>query len=312
MKTFLSNILKLTILTISVLVMSLLFIPDKVSQSSILGALTDKHTMLKNIHSEKIILLGGSNVSFGINSVLLKKKYEKPVVNMGVHAGMGLEYIVNDIKPFIKKGDLIILFPEYEHFYTDNFYGEMELISVVFDIEIDSKHLINTKQWLHLLKYIPTYSAKKIKNYIPSLFHKNSNSIDIYHRNSFNQYGDAYIHWDLPNQPYLPALQANGKEHINYEVIDFLKELKLYINAKGAKLILFPPVIDKTSFEHQKIIITKIAEELKKNELAFVTNPLSYRYDDSLFFNSYYHLNKIGVDKRTMQLIHDLDSLKSE
>lgn len=311
MKQFLFNILKLSTIAIFILAMSLFFIPDKAAQSSILGALIDKHAMLKSISSEKIILIGGSNVSFGMNSEALVKKYKKPVVNMAVHAGMGLEYIINDIKPFIKKGDQVILIPEYENFYTDNFYGEMELVSVVFNIEPDSKQLLDQKQWLHLFKYMPTYSAKKIKSYIPSLLHKNS-AIDIYHRNSFNQYGDACIHWALPDQPYFEAPQNNGCEQVNEDVIHFLKDFKIFVADKEAELVILPPVIDQASYDHQQMIIRQIAEKLKNSGLAFAADPITYRYPDSLFFNSYYHLNKTGVDKRTVQLINDLDSLKSE
>ena len=312
MKTFLLNIFLLTCVTILVLGLSLFFIPDKASQYSILGALPDKHALLKKIHVEKIIILGGSNVSFGMNSKKLEERFKKPVVNMGIHAGLGLEYIVNDIKPYIKKGDQIVLMPEYEHFYTDDFYGEMELVSMVFDIEPNSKQLLTKQQWIHLLQYIPTYSAKKIKNYIPSLLNNKTKLVDIYHRNSFNEYGDAYIHWELPNQTYSSATINNGNECINADIIPFLKEFKLFVKKQGATLYLFPPVIEQTSFNHQKIIITKIAEELKNNDIAFVSEPKNYCYPKNLFFNSYYHLNKIGVDKRTQQVIDDLSHLKIE
>jgi len=312
MKTFLFNILLLTCLTILILVLSLFFIPDKASQSSILGALPDKHNVLQKIDSKKIIIVGGSNVSFGMDSKKLEEQFKEPVINMGIHAGLGLEFIINDMKPYIKKGDQIILIPEYEHFYTDDFYGDMELVSMVFDIEPNSKHLLNQKQWFHLLKYMPTYSAKKIKNYIPSLLNNKTQIVDIYHRNSFNANGDAYIHWELPNQTYSSAPINSGNEHLNADVIPFLKEFKLYVNQQGATLYLFPPVIEQASFDHQKMIITKIAEELKNNDIAFVTEPKNYCYNKILFFNSYYHLNKIGVDKRTQQLINDLKRLKSE
>ncbi len=65
---------------------------------------------------------------------------------MGVHAGLGMKYIIDDALPYVNKGDLIVLFPEYEHFYTDNFYGEMELVSTVFDVEPQSKHQLDRKQ----------------------------------------------------------------------------------------------------------------------------------------------------------------------
>jgi hypothetical protein len=312
MKKFLSNILKLSTLTIIILILSLFFIPDKVSHYNLLGALIDKHTMIKKIASKKIILLGGSNISFGINSEELAKKYKKPVINMALNAGIGLEYMVNDIKPYINKGDRLILIPEYENFYTDTFYGEMELVSIVFDVEPNSKQLLNQKQWLYLLKYLPTYSAKKIKNAIPSLFNTPSDIVDVYHRNSFNEYGDAYIHWNLPNQSYSHLSPGNGREMVNEEVIQFLKKFKAFVATKDAELIIFPPVIDQTSYDNQKTIIRESEKKLKANGVSFATDPINYRYDDSFFFNSYYHLNKTGVDKRTAQLINDLDNLKSE
>ena len=312
MKSFLLHILKLTFLTIAVLMFSLFFIKDKVAQVSILAALPDKHQLLNSINDTKIIVLGGSNVSFGLDSKVIENQLSMPIVNMGIHAGIGLEYIVNDIKPYVKKGDIIVLIPEYEHFYKDDFYGEMELVQMVFEIEPQSKKLLNSKQWMHLLKYLPTYSAKKIKNFIPTLFNKKVEQIDIYHRKSFNAYGDAYLHWTLPDQNYLHAPKSNNIENVNNEVIVFLKEFKLYTEKNGARLLIFPPVIDKTSFNNKINIITKIAKELKNNDIAFECEPISFCYNDSLFFNSYYHLNKNGVDKRTLQLLKDLDRLKSE
>jgi hypothetical protein len=312
MKTFLRNILKLIVLTIAVLLFSLFFIKDRVAQTSILGALHDKHKLLDATKDSKIMVLGGSNISFGLDSKVIENQLNIPVINMGNHAGIGLEYIVNDIKPFVKKGDLIVLIPEYEHFYTDDFYGEMELVQTVFEIEPQSKKLLNTKQWMHLLKYLPTYSAKKLKNYASSLFNKETELIDIYHRKSFNTYGDAYLHWTLPNQNYIHAPLLKGDEKVNEEVISFLKEFKFYTEKQGARLFIFPPVIDETSFNNKMDIITKIAKELKNNDIAFECEPRSFCYNDSLFFNSYYHLNKIGVDKRTQQLLKDLEQLKSE
>lgn len=311
MKPFLSKIVKFTFLVLIILGLSILFIPDKNVQSSILGAYPDKHELLKQTKNNKIILLGGSNVSFGIDSRQIEIVLKKPVVNMGIHAGVGLQFMINDIKSYIQKGDTVILIPEYEHFYTDNFYGEMELISVVFDIEPQLKKQIHTNQWLHLLKYLPTYSAKKIKN-VPSLLQNKEQPLSIYHKNSFNAYGDAYLHWNMPKQSYLPALKNKGTEEINPEVILLLKDFKNYVSQKKATLLIFPPVIDKTSFNNQKIIITKIAKDLKNNDIAFVCEPQNYQYNTELFFNSYYHLNKTGVDKRTQQLIHDLSILKGE
>ena len=161
MRRFINKILVFVLLLLVLLSLSLFFIPDVVSKNSLLAALVDKHTLLQKTKSEKIIFIGGSNLSFGLDSKRISNAFNKPVINMGVHAGMGLEYIVNDVKQYINKGDIVVLMPEYENFYTDNFYGEMELVSVVFDIDPAGKKLLNAKQWQHLFKYIQPTPQKR-------------------------------------------------------------------------------------------------------------------------------------------------------
>jgi hypothetical protein len=306
MRGFISKILMMFACVIAAIALSLLYIPDKVSENSILGAIKDKHQLLEKSGSGKIILVGGSNVSFGADSKRLSDSLGKKVVNTGLHGGLGLKFILNDIKPYVREGDVVVVMPEYEYFYTDNLYGEMELVSVVFDVEPAAKSLLDAGQWLHLLKYLPTYSARKIKNYLASLVKESGDAPNIYHRNSFNQYGDASLHWHLPAQNYLPAPALKGKEHIYPEAIQCLKNFKEYLNCKNARLLLLPPVMDSTSFTRQQIIITKIANELRNNDLAFEAEPAKYKYSDCLFFNSYYHLNKKGVDIRTIELLREI------
>ena len=276
-----------------------------------MAALVDKHTLLQKTKSEKIIFIGGSNLSFGLDSKRISNAFNKPVINMGVHAGMGLEYIVNDVKQYINKGDIVVLMPEYENFYTDNFYGEMELVSVVFDIDPAGKKLLNAKQWQHLFKYIPTYAAKKIKNYIPYICHKPqaSGSIDIYDKRSFNEFGDAYLHWSLSDQPYAKAKANTGSEKLNLEVVPFILTFKEEVKSKGAELILLPPVIEEQSYNNQAVMIMTVDEELKRNALGFSSSTLRYRFPDTYFFNSYYHPNKKGVDLRTKLVIEDLETV---
>jgi hypothetical protein len=308
-KGFLYRIIVFFALVVLVLALSLYCIPDVVARTSILAAIMDKHEALQKIKIEKIIFVGGSNLSFGLDSKKIIETYKKPVINMGVHAGIGLEYIINDVKVYVNRGDVVVLVPEYENFYTDNFYGEMELVSVLFDIDPEGKKYLDAKQWEHLFKYIPTYSAKKIKNYIPTLFRKSTltTEIDIYDRRSFNEFGDAYIHWALPNQNYMPSKRNSGAEKINPEVIAFIKDFKKYVENKGAKLVILPPVIERQFYNNHDKMINEIEAALAENNIGFMVKPDTYKFSKDYFFNSYYHLNKKGVDKRTEMVIGNLE-----
>lgn len=296
------------VLLSAALSVSLFFIRDKASSENILAALPFKHKHLDSMANGKILFVGGSNLSFGLDSKRIEDSLKRPVYNMGLHAGMGLEFIANDVLPYVKKNDLIVLAPEYENFHTDNFYGEMELVSVLFDVLPESRKSIAFKQWSRLLKYMPVYSAKKIKNFVPSLLQKTDSNaeVNIYDRRSFNSHGDAYIHWNLPNQDFLSLTRPVKANSLIPEVIPFLKNYNDILKSKGASLILLPPVIEKQSYNNQSEIINIINLSLKKEELGYSVPTENYCYDRGYFFNSYYHLNKTGVDKRTLQIITDL------
>lgn len=311
MRKFIFKILGFFFLVVILLIFSLFSIPDVVSKNNILGALITKHELLKRIKEEKIIFIGGSNISFGLDSKTIAQRFKRPVINLAVHAGMGLEYIVSDSKEYINKGDVVVLIPEYENFYTDNFYGEMELVSVVFDIDPSGKKLVDADQWRHLFKYVPTYSAKKIKNYVSSFFHKevSPKEINIYDKRSFNAFGDAYIHWTLPDQNYLLDKPNTGKEELNPEVIPFLVKFKEYVSAKGAKLMILPPVIETHAYDNQIKMINKIGEKLNEKEIGFSVSTDRYKFEPNYFFNSYYHTNKSGVDLRTKLVIEDMETI---
>lgn len=298
-------------LTLLLLTGALFFVPDVISKDSILEGLLDKHEMLERINGEKIIFIGGSNISFGLDSKKVIEKFSKPVVNMGVHANLGLEFTINDVKSYINKGDVVVLAPEYENFYTDDFYGMMELVSVLFDIDPSGRKLVDLTQWRHLFKYIPTYSAKKIKNYIFSPFEKKTSSsiISPYDRKSFNEFGDTYIHWSLPNQSHLCSKKTNGSEKINTEVMTFLKNFKEYTEDRQAKLIILPPVIESQSYDSLTNVIDLINKSLSSNSIPYSAEPVRYKFSSDLFFNTYYHLNKKGVDKRTQLVIEDLNNI---
>lgn len=52
-------------------------------------ALIDKVERLKGITEAKIILVGDSNVAFGINSEKIEEELGMPVVNLGLHGALG-------------------------------------------------------------------------------------------------------------------------------------------------------------------------------------------------------------------------------
>ena len=71
-----------------------------------LGELTNKHTRLKSITEEKIVLIGGSSLAFGLDSKKLEEYVGKPVVNYGLYATIGTKAMLDMSKNYINKAIL--------------------------------------------------------------------------------------------------------------------------------------------------------------------------------------------------------------
>ncbi len=309
MKTFLIKIVFFTFIIIAILCVALFWIKNPDVNESLMGALPDKHKLLKNAQSPKIVFVGGSNLSFGLDSSRISDEFQMPVVNMGIMSSIGLRYMMNDVLPYIKKNDVVVLVSEYSEFYSPEYYGEIGLVAILFDIFPQGKQFISIQQWQKLAPYVFKYSAIKIKNIPLSLVNKfmpKSTTIGIYDRQSFNNFGDAYIHWDKPSKIVSCDKKGSGEETVNAFVFSEIKEFKNHLQKKDAELIMLPPVYQECSFNNQQYIINQIETQLKENNLAYLTAPLRYRFADFLFYNTPYHLNKQGVDLRTDRVIEDL------
>jgi len=297
---------------------SLFLIPEARLKSSMLSAIPDKHKMLAKATSPKIILLGGSNASFGFNSQKIIDAYHRPVVNTGITMDLGLKFIVADIKPYINKGDIIV-FPVdyrcYDKSRTPYFDGKEALVPVLFTVLPNELLDTDFDEKMNLLRYLPHYAFSKLKAenllQVFKITKSKSHYKDIYGRYSFNQYGDTYVHWTLPNKPFLPEGKSNAYEQINPDVVNFLKDFSKYVIAKGATLVMLPIAFQDTSFENQEVFIKKVDSALKKIDLPLATEPSRYKFPDKYFFNSPHHLNKLGVDKQTDMVIEDLAKIIS-
>lgn len=66
------------------------------------------------IQPPKLVLLGGSASLFGIKASQMEHEIGVPTVNASTHAGMGMPYLMELGKRFLRSGDTVMLLPEYE------------------------------------------------------------------------------------------------------------------------------------------------------------------------------------------------------
>jgi len=279
----------------------LLFLPYSPKTNKQMFIQYKKDSLLLNTISPRIIFIGGSNLSYGLNSQLIKDSLALNPINTSIHAGVGLKYMLRHTINYIKEGDTIIIAPEYHQFYGTFANGEAVLLPLLFEISYDFSNL-DFKQFLTLSQFFGDYISSKLKfwNDLKSDKLIKNELNGLY---SYNKYGDAYMHWSLPKPISFIKYSIGGD--FNNEVIKLLIEFEKKIKEKNAHFFITFPCIAESSSKQGFVQIKIIEKKLKEQGFNILGTPERYFFNDSLIFNTAYHLTKEGVDLRTIKLIED-------
>jgi len=303
MNKFINNSLIFICIIAIIILFSLFFIPNKKINENSLFANIDKHKRLDSLPSPKIILIGGSNFAYGINSKMIEENTHYPVVNMGLHAGFGLMYTINEVKDNIRKGDIVVLSPVYQWLKSGNemLYGEEVLIALLFDVNRSDLRYLNVEQGIYLLPNTVSYAVSKL---VPRKLDVMGEGADwyekIYLRTAFNKYGDESQHWKYPKQSISIGISEDNSD-ISLKSVETVRKFRLYVEKQGARFIMIPPSL--INYNTIRPFANKLSAILKQNKTPFAIEPDSCVLDSSLFFNTAYHLNKRGVEIYTRILI---------
>ena len=284
-----------------------LMLPNNNAIRSVDYSIIAKHKNLQNAKSPKLILTGGSNVLFGFNSKIISDNLHIPVINHSIHAGYGLKYIIEDVIPFAKAGDIIVLSPEYSHFIGTNYLGKEPLLFSLTAKPENLKH-ISINQIFNVAEFIPKFSFDRMKSFIYNLVKGSIAELDYskdYGEFSINEFGDHYTHWNKkPTE--LKIYNFNGE--VNIDVIRFLEEKNQELKNKGVKLIISYPSLCLSTYSLNEATINNIHKHLLSSSLSVIDTPLAYSFKDSLFYDSSYHLTGAGVIKRSLKLSTQLNA----
>ncbi|MDR3140688.1 MAG: hypothetical protein LBU37_03010 [Tannerellaceae bacterium] len=284
-----------------------LFLPSTPRASkSLLFAEIKKDSLLIATPSTRIVFVGGSNLSFGVNCQLIKDSLKINPINTAIHAGIGIKYMLEKTLKYIKKGDIIVFVPEYEHFYSDWNIGSPELLRTVIEVNNRSNvNLLSKKQLYNCFSYIGIFILSKFNPFEYINIEEN----DVYGVNSFNEYGDVDAHWNLENRHDEITSNTIDITGYNPEVIVEIRQIMDKLQEKGCIFLVSYPCFQETSFNNSIEAIKKVEEDLKNNTFKILGTPERYMMSDSLMFDTVYHLNKQGLERRTKLLIEDLKTV---
>ena len=273
-----------------------------VDKNQYLAAIFDKHNALSSTPGPRLIAIGGSNVAYGFDSEKMAAMINRPVINLGLHAYLGLKFMLNDLFPYIHSGDIILLIPEYLQFYNDYFNGYGYKLAELLDTYPDGIWSLDAHQFFITQEhYAPLLRSKIFRSYT---------SIEInplYNRQLFNKYGDikkeikSTSHSTIRDIPYV-----NENDWFNVNAATFLNDFNKKVMLKGARVFLVYPAGRMTNCQSSGSRLDDLDKKLREVlDFPILLNPSSACIDDIYFKDTEYHMSNEGTELR-MDLIGDL------
>lgn len=305
MKKFLLKLLCLVAIPFGIFVLGFLCLVFAAPQYkySYNASLIDKIDFLKKSPSPKIILCGNSNLAFGINSKLMENEFGMPVVNLGLHGGLGNAFHEEAAKLNIQAGDILIVCHSW--YSDDDKISDPLLAWMTLENNFSLYKILRRKDFFDMAKSFPKYTAKIMLLWIT----KKGNGIpsDCYTRTGFNKNGDLIYPREYDKNLFDDSVHSFVPQ-INDICTKRLNRLSEYCAQKNATLLVagFPvmqrsdEILDRSEYENFQ---TNLAEKLDSRVISDFTD---YIYDESLFYNTNLHLTNAGAEIRTRQLINDL------
>lgn len=253
------------------------------------AAQLDKLRLLENVPSPRLILVGGSNLAFGVDSERLERDLGVAVVNMGHQASLGLHYMMDTVLRLARRGDCVLLVPEYEHLGQDIFYGGSAIIDLIG--YTGNMALLRYNGLIGLLAANTgiRHHQRKVVYYPP------------YTRDSFNRYGDNTAHLSRGPSKIIPYTIGAG---VDPRPVNKINTFVHSCEQRGIRVLVSYPAAMHSFYLINRVMVDKLSANLRGAHVPLlVSNPREFVFDDNLFFDTVYHLNARGRAMRTDKLV---------
>lgn len=265
-------------------------------------AWADKHARLAALAPPRVILAGGSSWAFGVLSPRLEQALGRPVVNLGLHAGLGREFMLREAETAARPGDIVVLSLEYPLLAPA---GAPDA-PTVFDLLSRAPHaalFIGPRQVPRLLDEALHGVAKRPRGLARAAWNGAPPGNAVYARSAFNAQGDVVAHHA---QGTAYGQQRHGSLPVPPEMLDAtferLEACARRVRDAGARLFVSLPPLPRDDRDRQLARLAGLRQRLATRRLE-VLEPEVPGYARELFFDTAYHLTRRGARRRTDALV---------
>jgi len=288
------------VLTFAVGLVFVLRVSGLICRKSRLGNTHEKHARLASTPSPKIVLVGGSNLHYGINSRMLQDSLSWSVVNMGLQHSLGLRYQFDEVQELLHSGDVLILLLEPQAYLDMPVEGRTNIARIA-SIRPKSIRYFNLRHWYNAAMYSGTALIQNYRDGQVTISKK------LRKKKTFGEHcdklGDYHGHKGLSSK-YKSSKKRNLSDEklFNNNILSVIQEIQIFAKQNDIQLVIsFSPSAESMS---DSLAFSKIQTRLPSEIV--VGNMADYIFADSFFYDSPDHLIYPKRNMRTHMLLRDL------
>ncbi len=291
MKKFIIRCLLFGLIVCAILMGAYMMIP--VNTNSYFYALKNKLEVLGSTQSPKIAFIGGSNVAFGVDCHAISDSFGIKTINTALHASLGIKFQIESAEPFLRKGDIVIIMPEYEQFYGSA-WGGSELAPAIKSTSYNNLRLLSPAQMMAFISGVPQAAYDNFNKGIDS----------AYNSKNFNEIGDEVRHRYATRKKNIECYKLNKK--LDLSAVKLVQHKIRELEDRGCKVILLPPATIQRNYETNIEKVLEVYLAFEKGGVPFAVKAESHVFPDSCAFDTPYHLANDGVEALTPRLVNEI------
>lgn len=265
-----------------------------------------KIELVKEVQQPRILFLGGSTLTFGIDSKRIMDSLHVNVVNLSLHAGMGSRYPLEDFLQYAKRDDIVIIqLPTVD--FENGGNGRTEtMLDLMLATNWRNFGQLNLKQIETIIQGIPfkcyMNAIRLLKSPIKGFDTLPSKEFYQYLASGFNEYGDEVSHWNLSaGKVDVPRITVDEHKTVDEDFMNWFTGIIHRYKEKGCQVHIMPEIGTDHSFQRY---FPGIQAALEKNGLELMAAPDALIVDNCYMFNGPGHLNREGVNIITERIIN--------
>jgi hypothetical protein len=273
---------------------------------------SSKHQRLKDAPSPRIIFVGGSSFGFGLDSPMVRDQLGFEPINMGLHGMLGATFMINEVRDFIRPGDVVVLGLEVTLLTHQDSGFEMRFM---LEHRRDAIRYLNWDQTRFLLDNALIYFGGITRGTVRHLQGKPVDSSWVPRLDKdmkiFNEYGDVVLHRSL-KQAVIPKSVHRFRVDPGYQkkIGKLLRGFHSHCRDQDARIFFTHSPVMSTHFEKTSDVYHQVDDWLRENtEIPILNSPDELVYPPESFFDTPYHLWGDAIFDRTQKLIDRLQPL---